>query len=81
MKLTLRAAQAITNLRNNPDWNDYLQWLEEQTAVLNEQLVYSPDHPTALLRVGMTRALAEMAKAITAAPQTVETLKHKPGNR
>lgn len=80
MKLTLneRASEALSRLRGNQDFTHILDWLAEIDKQRSDALL-SMDSPTAVYREqGFIRALRELVKANTEAPETLERFK---GNR
>jgi hypothetical protein len=73
--LTERAAEALSRLRGNPDFEAVLDWLQAADKQSADTLL-TLDVPASIYREqGFIRALREFAKANTEAPGTVERFK------
>jgi predicted RNase H-like nuclease len=73
--LTERAAEALSRLRGNPDFETVLDWLQAADKQSTDALL-AVDIPTVFYREqGFVRALREFVKAHTEAPETVERFK------
>jgi hypothetical protein len=73
--LTERAAEALSRLRGNPDFEAVLDWLQAADKQSMDALL-TTDIPTSFYREqGFIRALREFVKANTEAPETVERFK------
>lgn len=68
MKLTRESAQALCNLRNNPDFQVFLVWLKEDEEAHVKTCRQNPDHAKVLKAQGAAGVYEELAKAIHDAP-------------
>lgn len=76
VKLTSKAAQALTNLRGSPDFGDFLKWVEEYRQ--KESGNCEEAEGVILHRAqGSTKALRRLIEAYAEAPETLEKLKSK----
>lgn len=67
-------AQAVVNLRTNPDFQKVVSWLAHTAEHHNHALIHCK--PEDLERFqGMTRATTDIIEAISAAPQIIREMK------
>lgn len=76
IKLTDKAAQALTNLRGNRDFDDFKEWLKEHEAK-EIQRSLDLDGVQCARAQGAVKLLQEIADAIAAAPDTVNKFKQR----
>lgn len=74
-KLTAKAAQSITNLRNNQDWQVVLGWMADQSELWNQALIMSDAEDRRAVAAGMCRASALYFQAFEQAPQVLRGIK------
>lgn len=79
IKLTDKAAQAITNLRGNRDFADFLEWLKEhETKEVQRSL--DLDGVQCARAQGAVKLLQELDSAIAEAPNTTNKFRQQKVN-
>lgn len=74
MKLTDKAAQALTNLRGSPDFRVYLEWLQDHRTKFAEECCTLP--PEKVVRSqGRVEVVDGILKAYGEAPVVTEKFK------
>ncbi len=74
MKHTKESAQALTNLRGNPEFNHVLKWLKENREKARD-VCCTADGPTLFRAQGEANALDAFIKSFEKAPATTEKFK------
>lgn len=77
MKLTPEAAQALTNLRGNRDFEVVLKWLKEYELKETDTCV-SAEGATLHRAQGAVKALREIPAALKDAPDTLKKILNQP---
>lgn len=76
MKQTPALAQALTNLRNHPDFQVYLQALATEGEQLVEKLLMMPSGGDVDVVRGQAREVTLLLKAISEAPKMLGQFKN-----
>ena len=74
-KLTLEAAQAITNLRTSHDWKVVQEWMAGHVSDWNQALVMSDNEDRRAVLAGMCRGPALFFESFMDAPQILQGMK------
>jgi hypothetical protein len=76
LKLTKDAAQALTNLRGNPDFDKVLKWLAETREQCRDKLEKT-EGPQLHREQGRSTLISEFFSAVREAPTTTDKLKQQ----
>lgn len=76
IKLTDKAAQAITNLRGNTDFEAVKEWLKEH-EVKETQRSLDLDGVSCARAQGAVKLLQSIAESIASAPETTNKIKQR----
>lgn len=76
IKLTDKAAQALSNLRGNRDFDDVMEWLKEHEAKETQRSL-DLDGVQCARAQGAVKLLQEIKAAIAEAPQTMNKFKQQ----
>lgn len=76
MKLTKEAAQALTNLRGNPDFEKVLRWLADEREACRDRLEKAEDIRFRQEQ-GKAQHLSALFSAVREAPTTTQKLKQQ----
>ena len=79
MKLTPEAAQALTNLRGNRDFEAFMKWVKEYELKETDTCV-TAEGATLHRAQGAAKALRELPIAFKDAPDTLSKILNKTGN-
>jgi len=74
LKLDIPEAQAVCNLRTNPDWQKFLQAFGRHAEIVNMQLIKNEKEDVLRLQ-GRAQAVTMILEALAGAPSLVERYK------
>lgn len=75
MKLTEQSAQALVNLRGNPDFTEVLKWFAENQTKFRDECCTILDFSRILQSQGKAKLVDDFFKAFGEAPATLEKFK------
>ena len=71
MKLSLKQAAALSNLRGNTDFDEFIQLLKEYEAEMTDRVIMCNDHATIARAQGSVAILRDLKHLITSAPEVL----------